>query len=122
MRKRSRKLKEVQQNVLQLDFFSLFAKGLNAVLEKKEKEEAKKSTKVVDLSNYNLVYKRKSDDRKFLVRAITKMDYSVIDTVTGKEEKMTQAKLKSRMKPVKEVNKRNKKRPLYLSYARKKAS
>lgn len=77
---------------------------------------------MIDLAQYNLVYTRNVDQRKFLVRLITKMNYSAIDTQTGEVLRLTQARLKRDFKPVKELNKINRKKRVYLQFGRRKAS
>ena len=77
------------------------------------------SEKVIDLALYNLVYTRDSDKRVFLCRSITRMDYALIDTVTGDDLRLTKAKLNRWYSPVKELNRVNKRRQWLINYGRK---
>lgn len=100
-----------------------FIKPTNQTQDKPKIEIKKATFTVVDVSKYNLVYvgteKSEHPGRKYLVRSITKMDYSVIDTVTGKVQRTTHAKLRRVMKPIKDLNKKNKHKRAYLNFGKK---
>jgi hypothetical protein len=74
---------------------------------------------VVDLSTFNLIYYRKSDNRKYLVKRITKLDFVMIDTVSGFVMPITQSKLRSRYYPDKKLNGINKLKRLYMDFSNK---
>lgn len=77
------------------------------------------SGKAVDLTLFNLVYTRDNDKRIFLCRSITRMDYLLIDSVSGETLRLTKAKLNRWYSPVKELNRVNKRRQWLINYGRK---
>jgi hypothetical protein len=74
---------------------------------------------MINLLDFNLIYFRKEDERKFLVRLITKDDYVLIDTVTGDLLRMTLSVMRRRFRPCHRLNKLNKKRRPVMNFGRR---
>ena len=75
-----------------------------------DKEEVRPTRyKAVDFESFNLIYFRKEDKVKFLVKRITCDDYVVIDSEKGTIEKINRYTLRKLFIPNKKVNKINKK-------------
>lgn len=64
-------------------------------------------SKKIDLSTYNLIYKRRSDGRKFLGKMITKLNRRVIDSVSGEVIDLTEYRLRKEYQAVEKANRRN---------------
>jgi hypothetical protein len=67
-------------------------------------------SKKIDLSTYNLIYKRRSDGRKFLGKMITKLNRRVIDSVTGEVIDLSEYKLRRDFKSLIRTNRENMKK------------
>jgi len=74
---------------------------------------------MVNVKDFNLIYFRKSDGRKFLVRFITKRDLVLIDTVTGEVLRLTEMKVRMRFRPDKISNKKNKKKRPFINFGKR---
>jgi hypothetical protein len=83
------------------------------------KNKAVYVSREIDLSEYNLIYFRRVDRRKFLVRHITKMNWRLIDSVTGDILDMTESKAKPRFVPDKKTNRLNKKKRPFMNFGKK---
>lgn len=77
---------------------------------------------MIDLKTFNLIYVRKKDGRKFLVKNVTKYDYRVIDTVTGEVFNLSQYQLRTSYSPAKKVNKVNKKKRRFMNFGKKRVA
>lgn len=73
---------------------------------------------MIDVSTFNLIYVRKEDSRKFLVRQITKLNFVALDSVTGQVLRLSQHMLRTFYRPMKEVNKHNGRR-YFMNYGRR---
>jgi hypothetical protein len=73
---------------------------------------------MINLKDFNLIYLRKEDDRKYLVKHVTKYDSVVIDSVTGDVTRITWYFLTKLYKRDGKSNKRNKKRPRFINFGR----
>jgi hypothetical protein len=73
---------------------------------------------MVNIRDYNLIYLRISDGRKFLVKYATKIDMIFLDSVTGEVLRLTQSFARRRYKPDKVANKVNKKQ-VFLNFGKK---
>lgn len=74
---------------------------------------------MINVEDFNLIYFRKADERKFLVRYVTKMDLILIDSLTGEVHRLTEMKVRTRFRPDKANNKRNKKRQPFMNFGKK---
>lgn len=74
---------------------------------------------MININDFSLIYLRKSDERKFLVRYVTKLDLILIDSVSGDVLKMSEAKVRRRFRPDKISNKANKKRRPFMNFGKK---
>lgn len=72
---------------------------------------------MIDLSDFNLIYLRKEDGRKFLVRHVTKYDSVIICAYTGIITRLTWYYLAKDYRPA-QVNKLNKKRA-FMNFGKK---
>jgi len=77
---------------------------------------------MIKLEDFNLIYLRKEDSRKYLVRHVTKYDSVIIDSVTGDVFRVTWYFLTKLYKRDKVSNKRNKKRPRFINFGRKRCA
>lgn len=73
----------------------------------------------IDLSTFNLVCTRNSDGRKFIYKYKTKMDIRLIDCESGKVLDLSQAIFRKNFTPDEETNKRNKKRPSFMNFGKR---
>ena len=73
---------------------------------------------MVNVSDFNLIYLRRIDGRKFLVKYATKIDMIFLDSVTGEILRLTQTYARRRYKPDKVANKINRKR-IFINYGKK---
>lgn len=73
---------------------------------------------MVNVSDFNLIYIRRIDGRKFLVKYATKIDMIFLDSVTGEILRLTQTYARRRYKPDKVSNKINRKR-IFINYGKK---
>lgn len=62
---------------------------------------------MIDLTTYNLIYFRKSDERKFIGKMITKLNRKLIDSVTGEVLNVTEYQLRRDFRPDKKTNGKN---------------
>ena len=74
---------------------------------------------MIDLNDFNLIYLRKEDGRKYLVRHVTKYDSVIIDSVTGEVKRMTWYYLAKLFRPNTEANKANKKKMRFMNFGKK---
>jgi hypothetical protein len=77
---------------------------------------------MIDLSEFNLIYLRKEDDRKYLVRHVTKYDSVAIDSVTGEIMRLTWYYLSKSFRPDIKTNKANKKKMRFINFGKKRIS
>ena len=77
---------------------------------------------MIDLEDFNLIYLRKEDARKFLVRHVTKYDAVIIDSVTGEIHRLTWYYLAKLFRPDLKSNKANKKRPRFMNFGKKRVA
>jgi hypothetical protein len=104
----------------QLNFWELIG-DFKGELKKLLNRAETKVYKVVDLTKFNLIYFRKTDGRKFLVRYVTKQDLILIDTTTGDLLRLTEMKVRTRFRPDKVNNKANRKKRPFINFKRKRA-
>jgi hypothetical protein len=74
---------------------------------------------MIDLKQFNLVYFRKADGRKFLVWKQNKIDTILVDTETGEVLRMSETKMRMYYRPDKKMNKVNKKKRPFMNYGKK---
>jgi hypothetical protein len=74
---------------------------------------------MINVDDFNLIYFRKTDKRKFLVKYVTKLDLILIDSVTGEVLRMSEMKVRTRFRPDKITNKANRKRRPFMNFGRR---
>jgi hypothetical protein len=74
---------------------------------------------MINLEDFNLIYLRKEDSRKYLVRHVTKYDSVAIDSVTGEVQRLTWYYLAKLFRPDLKSNKANKKKMRFMNFGKK---
>lgn len=74
---------------------------------------------MINLDDFNLIYLRKEDEVKFLVRHVTKYDSVIIDSVTGIVSRITWYYLAKSYRPDVQTNKLNKKKMKFMNFGKK---
>lgn len=74
---------------------------------------------MINLEDFNLIYFRKSDEVKFLVKHVTKYDSVIIDSTTGIITRITWYYLAKFYRPDVKSNKLNKKKMKFINFGKK---